>query len=59
MNSTTLDKMEALQKHMFDVAVEMEYYAGFDVVADHAKELLGASAVLQTWIDGIKKEQGK
>ena len=56
MNSTTLDKMEALQKHMFDVAVEMEYYAGFDVVADHAKELLGASAVLQTWIDGIKKE---
>jgi hypothetical protein len=52
-----LERMEELRINMLSVGVDMEYFSGFNgSMAEKAKELLGASVVLQTWMKGIEKE---
>ena len=51
-----IEKMDKLVYDMQDVAVDMEYFGGFnDEMVKHSKELMGASKVLLSWIDGIEK----
>ena len=61
MNSALIRNMNALKRNMINVSNQMEIMSiGKDRnISNHAKELLGASEVLQTWIDGIEKDQGK
>ena len=53
--------MEKLKQNMVSVSNQMHLMECFKGQHnnDHSLELLGASEVLQTWIDGIKKEQSK
>ena len=52
-----LARMEELRINMLSVGVDLEYFGGFNGnMAEKAKELLGASVVLQTWIEGIEIE---
>ena len=49
-------------KEMIDLRDHMEHVGRrmkSEGISTHPEELLGASKVLQTWIDGIKKEQTK
>jgi hypothetical protein len=40
---------------MQEVAIELEYYGGFDPEAlDHSKELKGASHIVEQWAESIK-----
>lgn len=55
-----LGKMKRLKKSMQNVAVEMEYYGGFNSkMISHSAQLSGAARILQTWIDGIKEDARK
>ena len=52
-----LERMEELRIHMLSVGVDLEYFGGFNgSMAQKAKELIGASVVLQTWMEGIEME---
>ena len=53
--------MESLKQSMEVVSRQMkqESIGKNKHIENHAMELLGASTTLQTWIDGIKKEQSK
>lgn len=54
--SEILRKLKTCQSIMLDTAVDLEFYGGFnEVITDHAKQLLGASTMLLTWIDGIEE----
>lgn len=52
-----LERMEELRINMLSVGVDLEYFGGFNgSMAQKAKELIGASVVLQTWMEGIEME---
>jgi hypothetical protein len=49
-----IDNLVDLALHMQEVAIELEYYGGFDPEAlDHAKELTGASHIVEQWAEAI------
>ncbi|WP_205342219.1 hypothetical protein [Denitrificimonas caeni] len=48
--------LRALANQMRKVATEMDYYGGFSVVAQHGKELFGASCIALDWADAIAED---
>jgi hypothetical protein len=53
--ATLIDNLGDLALHMQEVAIELEYYGGFDPEAlDHSKELTGASHIVEQWAEAIK-----
>jgi len=53
-----IEKMDKLVLDMQEVAADMEYLGGFNgEMAKHSKELMGASKVLLSWIDGIENKK--
>ena len=61
MNDNLIKNMDLLKQDMISVSNQMRRSAigQKNHIQDHAMELLGASTILQTWIDGIEKEQSK
>lgn len=51
-----VSSLRALAIQMREVAVEMEYYGGFSVIAHHGKELFGASCLALEWADAIAED---
>lgn len=50
-------RLEALAKHMLDVAVELEYYGGFDQrAAARAEELAGAAGIARGWAEHLQQQ---
>jgi hypothetical protein len=50
-----LRRMSALADEMRNVAVQMDYYGGFDArIVQHAGELAGAAGILEDWIENME-----
>lgn len=55
---TLVAELRELSEKMLDMAVKLEYHGGFNgEVAQHGRELAGASGIVLAWADGI--EQGE
>lgn len=53
-------ELRDISEKMLDMAVKLEYFGGFGgEVAQHGKELAGASGVVLTWADGIEQGEDK
>lgn len=50
------DRIESLAADMTNVAVDLDYFGGFNVeMHEHSVELLGAANVARTWASGIRE----
>lgn len=57
---TMARKLRTLARQMRRMGEEMEYIGGFDdQMTAKARQLLGASRMVDTWADGIAKEGGR
>lgn len=51
------DRLDALSEQMLNIGAEMAYFGGFEEMAKHGKELVGAAACTKSWADGIRESQ--
>jgi hypothetical protein len=54
--SEIMQRLTILQAEMNEVGILMEYYGGVSEVAQHGRELYGASNIMKSWIEGMEDE---
>lgn len=51
-----IKELRYLSKRMISCGVNMDYYGGFDYIAVHGQQMIGAGLIAKEWADGWEKE---
>lgn len=50
-----IERLEKLRDDMRELGAAMDYYGGLNAeIVQHGAELVGAAAVVETWIEGMR-----